>query len=176
MKYVSKDIDKSKTIKDFEVSGNWYNKEFMDGSIFTYYSTEENEINKIRLEMVEQAKKRSEIMKPNYYRARGLMFLSISLLSFTLMNQIVDPQLSGYALLLLMGGLMSFKEFIKSFKIKNELKKYERFIEMYDDIDIVKNMNNDIYTPELDIENLDKIDGLLVGHIYDEYKKKKTLN
>ena len=47
---------------------------------------------------------------------------------------------------------------------------------MYDDIDIVKNMNNDIYTPELDIENLDKIDGLLVGHIYDEYKKKKTLN
>ena len=67
MKYVSKDIDKSKTIKDFEVSGNWYNKEFMDGSIFTYYSTEENEINKIRLEMVEQAKKRSEIISPSKF-------------------------------------------------------------------------------------------------------------
>ena len=176
MKYVTKEIDKSKTIKDFEVDGSWYYKEFMDGSISTYYSTDQNEIDKIRLEMVDQAKKRAEIMKPNYYRARGLAFLSISLLSFTLMNQIVDPQLSGYALLLLIGGLMSFKEFLKSFKIKNELKKYERFIEMYDDINIVKNMNHDIYTPELDIENLDNIDNMYIGHIYDEYKKVKSLN
>ena len=176
MKYITKGIDKSTTIKNIEVDGSWYYKEFMDGSISTYYSNVENEIDKIRLEMVEQAKKRSEIMKPSYYRARGLMFLSVSLLSFTLMNQIVDPQLSGYAILLLIGGLMSFKEFIKSIKIKNELKKYEKFIEMYDDIKTVQNYVHEFEYPILDIETLDKYDNSMINSVYDEYKRTKKLD
>ena len=47
---------------------------------------------------------------------------------------------------------------------ETEVQKYHTILEM---------MNNDIYTPELDIENLDNIDNMYIGHIYDEYKRTK---
>ena len=176
MRYVDKNMDKSEIIFSFEHNGNYYSKLFLDGTADDYYSPDANEVDKIRKEMIEQAKKRQEYMKPEYYRAKGFMFLGVSLLSFTLMNQITDPALSGYSLLLLIGGMMSFCEFIRNIKIKRELKKYEKFIEMYDDIKTVQNYVHEFEYPILDIETLDDFDNSMINSVYDEYKRTKKLN
>ncbi len=174
MKYVNNDLDKSQIIQSIEVDGNWYTKVFFDGTSTLYYSTKENELDTIRQEMVEQAKKRQEFMTPVYYRGKALAFLSASLLSFTLMNQITDPQLSGYALLLLVGGLLSFGQFIRNMKITRELKKYNKFIEMYPEIKTVQSYVHEFEYPILNIETLDDYDNSMINTVYEEYKRKKV--
>ena len=176
MKYIPKDFDKSKIIKGFEYSNQYYKKEYLDGSYENYYSMDQNEVQKIRNEMVLQAQKRQECMNVKDYRIKAFSFLEAAILSFELLTRCHSDNDNSFAFLLTIVGALSFTTFIEYLKIASELKKYQRFLEMYDDIKIVKNMNHDIYTPELDIENLDEFDNFFIENIYNEYKKIKKLN
>ena len=175
MKYLNRDIDKSEIVQSFENDGNWYYKKYADGSDTIYYSEDENEIEKIRKEMVEQAKKRQELMKPDYYKGLATLYLSASIISFALASKITNPELSGWFILLAIGGVMSFIQFVKCIKIKNELKKYERFLEIYNQDTNVNKYVHDLYSPYLNIETLDEFHNADMSIVFDEFKKTKKI-
>lgn len=182
MNFICPDTDKSKIIKNIEQRGCNYLITYLDGKSTQYISYNENEYQRLRNIMIDQAiERQTKINIDDLSFKKGLSIMSSFALleGYILVNGIDNSNLTLLLILLLMICLYNYK--INSRKLK-ELKKYKLFLEMLDDIDYINKSNilktiepENIYQVPLDINTLDKYSYNDIKIINKQLKKQKTL-
>ena len=138
---------------------------------YSYYCDSDEEVKEVRSELIKQAIERQKQMNYQKYRVIALSFLSASVTTLLLLTKLPNNVQTMLPISMLMGALMSFTLFLKYLHMSQELIKYEKFLEIYPDIEMIKNWCHDLSLPPLDIETIDKYDNMYIDLIYDAYYK-----
>ena len=153
MNFCYEGAELDKIIKRYKKDGNEYTILYMDGSVSSYFSNEENEENIIKEKMIEQAKERDAVYNLNQLQPvtnKNLVGVISSAIGLGV-GEIADADLLKLAAIFLLGFNISN---VNSNKKKiNELKKYKLFLELLEKVG-EKELNSPKYTRSYEFDNL----------------------
>lgn len=180
MNFTHSNADKAKIIKEIEHQGCNYLVTYLDGKSAQYISYDENEYEKLRNIMIDQAIERQnniDIDDLSFKKGLSIMSSLVLLNGYIYVNGVDNSNITLLLILLLIICRYNYKE--NSRKLK-ELKKYKLFLEMIDDLDYINNSNilksvepENIYQIPLDINTLDRYSYSEIKTIKKELKKRK---
>lgn len=174
-------VNLSKTIKKYERNENEYLIEYLDGSSYNYISYEYDEEEKIKKQMLEQAKERKELFDLHFLNFTDTVYLISGLLSavglsFSLIEN--ENNFKHFWIILLIISIYKFKQTGNKLQ---ELEKYRLFLELIEELG-EEELNNpkytkcyefdSLYAKKIDIGSLDSFDYRDIKRIYTKYKTK----
>lgn len=173
--------DLSKTIKHIHIDNRECLVEYLDGSSIIFTCLDKEQLKKFKEIMIEQAKDRKNninIKNIRFNEISGIAGICGSLLTIISSNNIKNKQiLYLISFLLLMYSQKMRKTHSEMIK---ELKKYDLFLELADDLDTINNSRflkcvefEPISQIPFDIDTLDRYSYKDVKTIYKTYKKQK---
>ena len=181
MNFSYEGADRSKIINKYIREGNNYTIEYLNGDISSFYSTDENQEQKIIKTMVRQIVERQDRMDINDIVFKRDLCAQLCLASSILMPALVLREKEGL-LLLPIAGLIAGLNLCSDHNAKiNELKKYKLFLEMTRDNE--KRSINDsvldciepdkLYQIPLNLNTIDDYSYRDVKLLYKKMKQKK---
>lgn len=173
--------DLSKIIKRYNRNQNEYLIEYLDGSIYSYISYEDNEEEKIKKQMLEQAKQRDELFERRFLHFTDNAYLVSNLISISGLGFSLIKDENDFKFFWLIALIISMRKFKQTGKKIQELEKYKLFLELIEGLG-EEELNSPTYTKcyefdnfyaeKLDIGSLDSFNYSDIKRVYKKYKSK----
>jgi len=182
MKFTYPEADFSKVIKSFTHDEGLFCIEYLDGSVSKYLCSDPEKVEMIKSLMLSQARERQEKMWNNHTDklARTMILYQQMIFAFGLQHSI---RTKSDFLMFLCAFMLSINLFFQASDLKSliELKKYQLFFEMYNDLDEVNKSEflkcieaDTIYQTPLDIDTIDDYTYGEVKTLYRKLMQEKT--
>ena len=180
MRFTYDGADLSKIIKRYKKNKNEYLIEYLDGSFNRYISYKDNEEERIKKQMIEQAKQRNELFDYRFLNFADSTYLIGSFVSVVGLALSLIKNENDFKFFWLVALIISMRKFNKTGKKLKELEKYKLFLELIEELG-EKELNSPKYTKCYEFDNIfvDKLDiGTLDNFTYSNiekvYKKYKS--
>ena len=164
MTFTYEGADLSTTIKNFSQNGLNFRVEYMDGSESYYYSSNETEYERLTKLMVEQAILREEKMQLETLGIKKQLAKFTTMLASYLSVLSISKQKDLISIISILIAIISLKNYRDMKKKIKELKKYQIFIDMMDEL---KGVNESKLLECIEFEHMHQIP-LTINHL-DEY-------
>jgi hypothetical protein len=181
MNFTYDGADLSKIIKRYKKSQNEYLIEYLDGSFNRYISYKPDEEERIKKEMLEQAKQRTELYDTIFLNFTDKAYFIGSLISISGLGFSFIKDEKDFKFFWIIAIMISLNKFIKNGKKMKELEKYKLFLELIEELG-EEELNSpeytkcyecdNLYAKKLDIGSLDSFEYEDIKRIYEKYKSK----